>query len=53
MVSFKYVYKNMISRQKLHEIYNKLDNGKCVVIDVRSVGEKQLIYIIERAVITG
>jgi len=43
----------MISRQKLYEIYNALDNGKCVVMDVRSVSEKQLIYIIERAVITG
>jgi len=43
----------MISRQKLYESYNALDNGKCVVIDVRSVGEKQLIYIIERAVINN
>ena len=43
----------MISRQKLYESYNALDNGKCVVIDVRSVSEKQLIYILERAVINN
>jgi len=42
----------MISRGKLHEIYDALDNAKCVVIDVRCVSEKQLIYIIERAAIT-
>jgi len=45
--------KLLISRQKLHEIYNALDKGKCVVVDVRSVSEKQLIYMIERAVINN
>jgi len=42
-----------ISKKKLSEIYNALDSGKCVVVDVRCVSKKQLIYIIERAVITG
>ena len=41
----------MISRKKLNEIYTALDIGKSVVIDVRCLSEKQLIYLIERALV--